>query len=151
MADKTSENFAAVHEDGLPRGYEAKIRRIARRDARYAYEAYLFVFDSLEYTQRMVIQTRRPQGPIFHVSGRELLEGIRRLAAKQFGLMAKTVFENWGVRCTEDFGRIVFKLVDGNLMRKTESDTIEDFKDIYDFAVAFDGEAQQRRAWHLPE
>ena len=72
-----------------------------------------------------------------HISGAELLEGIRQFAKTQFGGMAKTVFNQWGLTATEDFGRIVFELVERGDMRKTENDQIDDFVDIYDFEDAF--------------
>jgi uncharacterized repeat protein (TIGR04138 family) len=72
-----------------------------------------------------------------HVSGRELLEGLRAHALDQFGPLAKTVLESWGVhRCT-DFGDIVFTLIEYNIFSKTENDRREDFADIYDFDEAF--------------
>lgn len=126
--------------------YEDKVRETIRRDPRYAFEAYDFVFAALDYTQRMVARARKPDNPIFHVSGRELLEGVRRYAIKQFGLMARTVFETWGVRKTDDFGEIVFNLIEAGLMRKTDTDTREDFKQVYDFA-AFDVDAEHRKSW----
>lgn len=137
--------------EDFPPDYEEKIRAMIRRDPRYAYEAYVFLFEALEFTQRMVLKARKPEGPVFHVSGRELLEGIRRMAIKNFGFMARTVFETWGVHHTEDFGEMVFNLVDNGLMRKTESDTRDDFRNGYDFAVAFEGETEQRKAWRPAE
>jgi uncharacterized repeat protein (TIGR04138 family) len=139
--------MAKTTPDDFPADYEQKIRDIVRHDPRYAFEAYTFMFNALEYAQRMVARTRKPEGPMFHVTGRELLEGIRRYAIKQFGLMARTLFETWGARRTEDFGEMVFNLVDGGLMRKTETDTREDFKNVYDFAEAFEGEAEHRKSW----
>jgi uncharacterized repeat protein (TIGR04138 family) len=135
-----------IPED-FPADYEEKIRDIIRRDPRYACEAYIFVFAALEYTQRMAARARKPEGPVFHVTGRELLEGIRRYAIKHFGLMARTVFETWGIRQTDDFGEIVFSLVDAGLMRKTDTDTREDFRKVYDFAEAFEGETEDRKSW----
>ena len=73
------------------------------------------------------------------MSGKELLEGIREYAAQQFGPLAPTVFRSWGVRRTEDFGEIVFNLVESGLLGKTESDSREDFADGFDFDQAFDG------------
>jgi len=72
-----------------------------------------------------------------HVSGNELLDGIRRLALDRFGPMAKTVFEQWGIVTTEDFGAIVFQLVDEGLLGKTEQDKMSDFARGYDFHEAF--------------
>jgi len=108
-----------------------KVRELARRDGRYHYQAYLFVFQALEYTLRRLDERR-------HVSGRELLDGIRDFARLNFGAMARTVFESWGVNESLDFGRIVFSLVENDLMSKTEGDTVEEFADGLDFEQAFE-------------
>jgi uncharacterized repeat protein (TIGR04138 family) len=73
-----------------------------------------------------------------HISGAELLEGIRRLALQQFGLMTITVFQQWGIENTEDFGRLVFELIERGEMKKNESDSITDFCGIYSFEEEFD-------------
>ncbi len=112
------------------------LAEVVRRDPRYAVEAYEFVFEALGYIQRRLgrVPKEKEEGnPKNHVSGRELLEGIRELALREFGLMARTVFNCWGIHKTDDFGEIVFNLVEGGLMSKTEQDTREDFRDVYDF------------------
>ena len=96
-----------------------------RRDPRYAYEAYEFVFAALAHTQKLLGREppREPGDepePHHHVSGPELLDGIRDLALREFGLMARTVFRLWGINRTDDFGEIVFNLVEANLMSKTD-------------------------------
>ncbi|MBI4566622.1 MAG: hypothetical protein HY716_18245 [Planctomycetes bacterium] len=107
------------------------LREITVRDGRYSIDAYGFIFEALEYTLK---RQGRPSG---HVSGRELLEGIRDYALEQFGGLASLVFECWGVHATDDFGEIVFNLVEAGLMGKTENDRREDFRNIYDFGDAF--------------
>jgi len=107
------------------------VEEIVAKDLRYKVEAYDFVAGALDYTQSKLDKPR-------HVSGQELLEGIREYGLERFGLMARTVFENWGVRTTVDFGNIVFNMVNAGLLAKTEKDSIEDFKDGYDFKEAFD-------------
>ena len=111
---------------------ERTLRGIIARDPRYAAEAYQFVFEALEYTYGMIGERR-------HVTGGELLEGARRYAIEQYGLMARTVLEHWGIRRCEDIGEIVFNLVDHGLLSKTEADSRDDFKGGYDFREAFDG------------
>src|SRR5262249_23199933 len=71
-----------------------------------------------------------------HVSGQELLAGIRDLALREFGFMARTVFHMWGIQRTDDFGDIVFNLVEAGLMNKTDEDTRQDFHDVYDLNQA---------------
>jgi uncharacterized repeat protein (TIGR04138 family) len=111
---------------------------------RYHRNAYHFVFAALRYTQETLErdeiefvdeETREEEN---HISGGELLEGIRRLALEQFGLLAPTVFRHWGVRSTDDFGRIVFEKIECGEMRKTDRDRLSDFFGVYDFDEAFD-------------
>jgi len=129
--------------------FEKAVRQIAHKNKRYAPEAYFFIFDALSETQQTMMAKRPPDGPEFHVTGQELLEGIREHARKEFGYMAKTVFEEWGVTSTEDFGRIVFHLVDGGLMRKTESDSLDDFRNSYDFSSAFESDRLYFDEWKV--
>lgn len=141
------------------------VREVVRRDPRYAYEAYEFVFDALRNTQRLLgrLPKRRtpPAAPPSqggdkkvsppceaedagkvenHVAGRQLLEGVRDLAVRQFGLMARAVFRCWGIQRTDDFGDIVFNLIDANLMSKTPEDSREDFRGVFDLDDALQGQ-----------
>lgn len=75
-----------------------------------------------------------------HISGPELLEGIREFALEEFGLMARTVFHCWSIHTTEDFGRVVFDLIERHEMSKTEGDQLSDFVDVYDFEEALDNQ-----------
>ena len=118
--------------------HHQKIDELARRDARYAPEAYEFVFSALSYTQRMLGRSVLP-GPSLednHVSGPELLEGMRDLALRDYGLMARVVFRLWGVNRTSDVGEIVFNLISVGLMCKNEADALADFCDVYDLDEA---------------
>lgn len=90
--------------------FEDALELILSRDARYHRDAYLFVREALEYTQKTSGQDKR--GRMRHVSGQELLAGIRDFALDQFGPMAMTVLEEWGIRQCEDFGEIVFNMVE---------------------------------------
>jgi uncharacterized repeat protein (TIGR04138 family) len=115
--------------------WEEVLDQILVKDPRYPRDAYLFVKDALDHTQKLVNKTS--QGRIRHVTGQELLGGIREFALGQFGPMTLTVFEDWGIRSCADFGEIVFNMVEGKLLAKTEKDTREDFRDGYDFNMAF--------------
>jgi len=109
--------------------YQA-IEELCQKDNRYKADAYEFVMQSLHFTQdRLKRET--------HVTGRELAEGIKELVVEQYGPMAKIVLNHWGITKTMDFGKIVFNMIDEKLLSKTESDSIEDFKDVYDFDSAF--------------
>jgi uncharacterized repeat protein (TIGR04138 family) len=115
--------------------FEQVLDVILAANPRYQRDAYYFLREALDYTQRMAAKAQK--GEIRHVSGGELLEGIRRYGLEQFGPMTMTVFESWGVRTCEDFGEIVFILVESNLLAKTEKDSRDDFKSGYNFYDAF--------------
>lgn len=111
------------------------VKKICEKDPRYEPEAYAFVREALDYTTKIL--DRPSEGPGRHVSGRELLEGIRKYAIQEFGPMALTVLKTWGIGKTDDFGEIVFNLVDAEKLGKTEKDTKDDFIGVYDFQEAF--------------
>jgi uncharacterized repeat protein (TIGR04138 family) len=119
---------------------DPKLAELVRRDPRYAYEAYEFVFAALAHTQMLLGRQPTPvssgSDPADHVTGVQLLHGIRDLAQREFGLMARTVFRLWGINSTGDFGEIVFNLVEARLMCKTAEDDRRDFVDVYDLDQA---------------
>lgn len=115
--------------------FEEALEQILAKDARYHRDAYLFVREALDYTQKLV--GKQSPGQIRHISGQELLEGSRQYAMTQFGPMVMTVLEEWGVRECRDFGEIVFNMVEIGLLAKTEKDSRADFAGGYEFAEAF--------------
>lgn len=101
-------------------------------------QAYQFVREGLAHTVTLIHGTgARSDDESRHVSGQQLCQGLRDFATKQYGLLARTVLARWHIHTTEDFGRIVFAMIDAELMRKTDDDTIEDFRGVYDFDEAF--------------
>jgi len=174
------------------------LAELLRRDQRYHFDSYVFVFDSLRYAQEKLNMGRvaaaspgqdgggneppedasefddpssfdasaefenddfdeefekqldaefEPDfdeemlAPERHVSGQDLCEAIRCYALTQYGLLAQNVFHHWGIHSTDDFGEIVFNLIDIGQMRKTDNDRREDFKNVYDFAKGLTGGA----------
>ncbi len=115
--------------------FEEALDLIRAKDPRYDRQAYLFVREALDYTQKKISKENR--GRIRHVSGQELLEGIRDYALSQFGPMAMMVLGEWGVHACEDFGELVFNMVEIGLLAKTEKDSRADFAGGYNFAEAF--------------
>jgi len=113
------------------------LEQILAKDSRFHRDAYLFVRDALDLTKRQVHKESREGGEEKHVTGQELLEGIRQFGLKEFGPMAATVFDEWGVRSCRDFGDIVFNMVEIRLLAKTKRDTRDDFQNGYDFTDAF--------------
>ena len=108
---------------------------ILAQDPRFARDAYHFIRESLDFTQKLISKENR--GPIRHVTGQELLDGLRQYALQQYGPMAVTVLEEWGVNHCRDFGDIVFNMVEHSLLAKTEKDSRDDFQNGYDFTEAF--------------
>ncbi len=111
--------------------FDEGVKAILQRDRRYARDAYDFVREALEYTR---VWTDKKG----HVTGQQLLDGIRKYALEQFGPMAKTVLNLWGVKSCEDFGSIVFNLVDQKVFSRTPEDSMDDFRSGYDFHEAFE-------------
>lgn len=108
-----------------------KIQQLVRVNPRYPREAYEFISEALAYTARHY----RRDG---HVSGQELCHGCRMLALERFGYLARTVLESWNVKRTDDFGHLVYGMIEAGLLRKTEQDSLDDFRGVYDFREAFD-------------
>ena len=102
-------------------------------DPRYAKAAYLFVQEGLARARKMFWEPGKPE----HMSGAQLLEGLRELAIESFGKRAKATLNGWGIFKCEDFGEIVFNLIEANLLVKQEGDTRKDFQGGYDFDTAF--------------
>ena len=116
-------------------GFAEALDSILSSDPRYQREAYVFLRDALDFTTK---QQKKVKGvSVRHVTGPELLDGVRQYALKEFGPMVMTVFESWGLRSCEDIGNTVFNLIGAGIFGKTEEDSIEDFKNVYDFQEAF--------------
>jgi uncharacterized repeat protein (TIGR04138 family) len=126
------------------------IDKLLKEDRRYPLEAYIFVFEALQYAQTVLgmgtasdserigeAPEEEETGPQQHVTGQELCEAIRQFALEQYGYMAKLVLGNWGLHTTGDFGEIVFNMIRIGRMRKTPHDRREDFDEVYDFDCAF--------------
>ena len=116
--------------------FDEELDKIVAKDPRYTREAYLFVREALDHTQKMIGKPPKDDAPR-HVSGQQLLNGIREYGLQQYGPMTVAVLAEWGLRCCEDFGEIVFNMVENSLLAKTEQDTREDFKGGYSFEDAF--------------
>ena len=107
-----------------------KIAKISEEDGRYHKECFLFILAALEYTLSNLPERR-------HLTGQEFSKGVAEYAREQYGYLAKTVLNNWGLYTTLDYGEIVYLLINGGLMSKTEDDKKEDFADAYDFNEEF--------------
>lgn len=115
--------------------YTEALSQIVTEDPRYDEHGYLFIREALDFT---IQKYEKPShGPGRHVSGRELLDGIREYALQEFGPMAYRVLTHWGIQRCEDFGEMVFNLVHKGILGKTEHDHKADFEQGYDFKSAF--------------
>src|SRR5438045_3351941 len=116
-------------------GFTEALDSIVASDPRYQREAYIFLRDALDFTTKQ--QKKLKGATVRHVAGPELLEGVREYALREFGPMALSVFSYWGIRRCEDIGQMVFNLIAAGIFGKTEEDSMDDFKAVYDFDEAF--------------
>jgi len=128
--------------------FDEALDQIVIQDRRFQRDAYIFVREALDHTQKRVEKSGKAEArseyreaqveeKIRHVTGQQLLAGIRDYALKEYGPMALSILNEWGVRRCEDFGEIVFNMVENHLLAKTKKDSREDFKSGYDFDEAF--------------
>ena len=107
------------------------IDQICDGDPRYKSDAYEFLMEALAYSQK---KFKKPK----LVSGEELLEGIKQLLMHKFGPFTLLVLQHWGIKRTEDFGNIVYNLVQNRVLSKDREDNINSFQNGYDFNEVFD-------------
>jgi uncharacterized repeat protein (TIGR04138 family) len=132
--------------------FDEVVEQLIVKDKRYRREAYHFVLEALEHTRKMVDRTKKEPPTVEisaprdakgqpqreqHVSGQQLLVGVRELALESFGPMAMMVLEEWGIKSCEDVGELVFIMVEHKVMKKTDQDSQADFQKGYDFFDAF--------------
>ena len=135
--------------DPASMGDEAIAKALASRGP-YPIEAYQFIREGLEYSVGRVQASSRdihgaspPEGN--HVTGQQLCMGLLDFAIFRYGMLAPAVLERWRIHRTDDFGRMVFAMIDVGIMAKTPSDSIEDFRSVYDFAEVFSPDSIRRR------
>lgn len=115
---------------------------VLARDSRYPLHAYVFIFEAVEYTKRLKVKERSEKKPKSkknvkkHITGAELCEGACKLALRDYGLMAETVLNSWGLKSTSDLGDVVYNLIASGDLEKTPEDQRSDFNDVFDFPTA---------------
>ena len=118
---------------------------------RYPLAAFEFVRAGLNYTVENIHgSAAREPGPHCHVTGQQLSQGLRRYAIMRYGIIAKAVLNHWRIYRTSDFGKIVFAMIDGRLMQKTDRDDVRDFEEVFDFNTAFDPPTHSRAPDNAP-
>jgi uncharacterized repeat protein (TIGR04138 family) len=115
--------------------FAAAVDFIVEKNPKFDRDAYFFLREVLEHTASDGKKSREPR--CRHVTGQELLEGVRKVALAQFGPMVPTVFDAWGITRGEDFGEMVYSLIEGGFFRKSPEDSLEDFSGGYNFHDAF--------------
>ncbi len=133
---------------------QLQLHPIVEKDPRYRLSAYYYVLETLDFARSQLgmgcssdqLPSRQrlgdeekdePDSNLQHISGAELCEALRIRARWMFGYMAKTVFNQWGVYKTDDFGEIIFNMVAAGKVRTAPNDKKEDFAGLYDFQKAF--------------
>ncbi|MDB4459061.1 hypothetical protein N9059_00650 [bacterium] len=115
--------------------FDEVLDSVIKKDPRYHRDAYYFIREALEHTQRAMAKSRKDE--IRHVSGQEILQGIRDFSVTTYGPMTTTLFTEWGIKVCEDFGEVVYNLIDSKILAKNEGDSKEDFAALYTFEEAF--------------
>ena len=131
-----------IHFQGMPRERDSSPAKtihqiVEEHQHAYPVEAYDFVQQGLLYTVTQMHGAPRP-GMNRHITGQELSLGLRDFAQNQWGMMARLVLQRWNISRTIDFGKIVYHLVDGGILKTTPDDRVEDFLDVFDFRHEFE-------------
>jgi len=116
---------------------DKSMEEVISEDGRYPPEAFGFLHDGLTRAVESVHGDELPASGQRHVTGKQLCEHLRDLAIERWGMLAGTVLAKWNIHQTVDFGNMVYLLVDNGFMRKTEDDSLEDFRAVFDFGEAF--------------
>lgn len=114
------------------------IEEVARQDGRYDPRALKFVFDGLAETIEKIRREEGEEEHPRHISGQELALGLADLARQRWGRLAGMVLNQWGLYTTRDFGEIVYLMIEHDWMTRQETDTIDDFNNVFDFKTVFE-------------
>lgn len=115
--------------------FEQAVASILEKEKRFQPGAYFLVREVLDFTVDRL--AKQGQGESRHVSGRELLEGFRDYLIQEYGPMSATLLEDWGLSKCRHVGEIVFLFIENGVFGKQDSDTLDDFDEIYTFEDAF--------------
>lgn len=121
-------------KEGTP---ERSMEEVIRADERYPPEAYSFLHEGLATAVREAYADEASVPGRRHVTGQQMCEALRDLAAQRWGMLAPTVLGSWNIHATIDFGHMVYLLIEHGFMHRTEEDGIDDFADVFDLSEAF--------------
>jgi uncharacterized repeat protein (TIGR04138 family) len=114
------------------------IEEVARIDGRYDPKALKFIFEGLAETIDKIRKEEGAEDQPRHITGQELACGLAELARQRWGRLAGMVLGQWGVRTTRDFGEVVYLMITHDWMTCQETDTIDDFNNVFDFKTVFE-------------
>ena len=100
--------------------FNARIKQLLQQDSRYAEEAYRFISDAVTFTVNRLDEHR-------HVNAGELITGIRDFAEHEYGVLARSVLENWGICSASDVGELVYHLISVQILSASPGDQRSDF------------------------
>lgn len=116
------------------KSFQETIGKIIKNDPRYTPEAYEFMSNAVAFTAHKLKRLSKVNR---HITGKELLEGVKDYALQEFGPMSGEILKSWGLKDSLSIGHVVFNMVDNKLLGKNDRDSIEDFKDGFDFDETF--------------
>ncbi|MCK4602118.1 MAG: hypothetical protein KAU28_06610 [Phycisphaerae bacterium] len=122
----------------MPEEPKESMEEVIRKDGRYPPAAYAFLNEGLGMAVKETYGNEPAPSGQRHVTGRQMCMALRKRAIEKWGMLARTVLKRWNIRATIDFGNMVYLLINQGFMRKTEEDSIEDFRDVYSFSETFD-------------
>jgi len=114
---------------------ESAVAAITKSDDRFEPGAFFLVREALDFTVERL--ANESSGEKRHVTGPELLTGFLDYTLQEYGPMAATLLEDWGIQTCRNIGEIVFLFIDHGVFGKQDSDSLDDFAEIYDFEDVF--------------
>ena len=115
--------------------FDEAVTRCCEIDDRYDPEAYYFLREGLD---RAMAAVTPPGHPPRHVTGQQLCAVLRDYALSEFGPLAGLVLNEWNIHSTDDFGNLVYNLIDVGIFSKSPTDDRESFHDVYNFEETFE-------------
>ena len=106
--------------------FNQTVLEIIQHDQRYHADAYEFVNSAVSYTVKKLSRDRKPSGNR-HDTAEELVAGSLDYAVSEYGFLAAAVIRSWGLLSGEDFGNIVYNMIDAKLLSASKDDSPADF------------------------
>ena len=132
---------AAENANDLRRYFRARPLLKTAAQAGYPVDALLFVGDVI----RFLHADQALRGQIRHVGARQVCDGLRDYAFQYFNDTAEAMdlLGEWGLRRSEDVGRVVFALVRAGELQARAEDREEDFAGLFELERLFAGPVDQ--------